>query len=57
MSRSAPTDPVPTKTFQGRRHEYVANSDGELELVAISPGCVCKDCVALRVKQSRSSKR
>ena len=48
MSRSAPTDPVPTESYLGRVHEYRADVSGELRLVAISPGCVCADCARLR---------
>lgn len=54
MSRHDPTDPVPTASFQGRKHEYVATGDGELELVAVSPGCVCKDCCRKRAAENGS---
>lgn len=58
MSRSGPTQGLPSPGFKGRQHVYTAPTDGaELELVEVSPGCVCRDCVALRVKQNRSSER
>jgi hypothetical protein len=58
VSRSGPTQALPAPGFNGRKHTYTAASDdAALELAAVSPGCPCRDCVALRVKQNRSSER